>query len=277
MLPNAIVIGAAKCGTTSLHEYLDLHPEIAMSREKELNFFVAEQNWSRGLAWYEAQFGDAPIRGESSPAYTVHPLRPGVPERMSATIPGVRLVYLVRDPIDRIVSNYLHRSVNRPEMGTLHDALADPHVREWLVMPSCYWLQLEEFLRYFPREQILVVDSDDLRRSRQQTLAAIFAFLGAAASYRVPGFDRTHNVATGRVRRTRIGETVSDALEHLLGPSRSQALRERVPSSLKSPFRYDSGPPVLGEGLRTALMEELSPQVSRLRAETGLAFSGWSL
>src|ERR1700694_4198191 len=90
MLPNLIVIGGAKCGTSSLHYYLRLHPEIFMSRQKELNFFIEEMNWSEGLHWYEAQFQNGAqyaIRGESSPQYTRYPIFRGVPERMHQVIP----------------------------------------------------------------------------------------------------------------------------------------------------------------------------------------------
>ena len=95
MLPNLIVIGAAKCGTTSLHEYLNEHPEISMSSEKELYFFVEEKNLGKGLAWYESQFDpSAPVRGESSPGYSALPLYRGVPERMAETIPDAKLVVI---------------------------------------------------------------------------------------------------------------------------------------------------------------------------------------
>src|SRR5919108_5357536 len=204
VLPNLIVIGAAKCGTTSLHEYLDEHPEISMSREKELHFFVDGKNWGRGLAWYESHFDSAaPVRGESSPGYSAFPLYRGVPERMAETIPEAKLIYLVRDPVQRIVSHYTHRTVNWPEMGTLEEALADPHIREWLVTPSRYWLQLEQYLSRFPAERILVVDSDELRASRIDVLARIFAFLDVDPSFRSPRFRRAHNSATGRIRRNR--------------------------------------------------------------------------
>src|ERR687894_2292944 len=73
-LPNLIVIGAQKCGTSVLHYYLSLHPEVSMSRPKELNFFIEERNWPRGLDWYKSQFdGDARVRGEASPNYTAYP------------------------------------------------------------------------------------------------------------------------------------------------------------------------------------------------------------
>ena len=70
-MPNLIIIGGLKCGTTSIHHYLGLHPEIQMSKPKELNFFVSELNWDLGLDWYASRFDDRfAVRGESSPHYT---------------------------------------------------------------------------------------------------------------------------------------------------------------------------------------------------------------
>jgi hypothetical protein len=87
-LPNTVIIGAMKCGTTSLHTYLDCHPSISMSRRKETNFFVHHQNWSKGLGWYRSHFTeDKPVIGESSPNYARYPVFPGVPERMHMVVP----------------------------------------------------------------------------------------------------------------------------------------------------------------------------------------------
>ena len=105
MLPNLIVIGAERCGTSSLHRYLRSHPQVFMSKKKELNFFVAEREWRRGRSWYERQFpADAPVRGESSPAYTAYPVFSGVPARLAALVPDAQLLYLVRDPVERTIS-----------------------------------------------------------------------------------------------------------------------------------------------------------------------------
>jgi len=91
-LPNLIVIGAQKSGTTSLHHYLSLHPEIMMSKHKELNYFNEELNWKKGLAWYKSHFiGEAKIYGESSPHYTFYPLYKGVAQRMYSIIPEAKL------------------------------------------------------------------------------------------------------------------------------------------------------------------------------------------
>src|SRR3954452_1285883 len=92
-LPNLIVIGGLKCGTTSLHHYLNLHPEVAMSRPKELNFFVADLNWPLGPDWYASHFeASAPVRGESSPHYTNRPRFDGVPDRVHSVLGSPRLV-----------------------------------------------------------------------------------------------------------------------------------------------------------------------------------------
>ena len=102
MRPNLIIIGAAKAGTTSLHYYLGLHPEISMSQRKELRFFSHEKYWSRGIEWYESHFsGIAKIYGETSPSYAMYPRYPDPPERMHALVPHAKLIYVVSDPIER--------------------------------------------------------------------------------------------------------------------------------------------------------------------------------
>lgn len=277
MLPNLIVIGAAKCGTTSLNEYLDAHPDVTMAPEKELNFFVEEKNWANGVDWYGGRFADAPVRGEASPAYSAYPLYRGVPERIREVVPEVRLVYLVRDPIDRVVSHYLHRSVNWPDMPPLAEALDDDVLHDWLVTPSRYWLQVERYLECFPDEQLLVLDSDDLRERRAETMRRVFAFAGVDPDFDSEQFAASHNRATGQVRRNRSGRAVSRALSRALGPARATALAARAPSALKEPFRTRVERPVVDDALRERLAAELRGDVDRLRAHTGLAFAGWSL
>ncbi len=87
MLPNLLIIGAAKCGTTSLHEYLGAHPEIFMAGRKELELFTRD-DWRERIGWYEEQFPvDAPVRGESTPTYTMAPYLASTSERMHELVP----------------------------------------------------------------------------------------------------------------------------------------------------------------------------------------------
>src|SRR5436190_20938382 len=107
-LPTFFIIGAPRSGTSSLHHYLNLHPEIGMSRLKETHHFVDNvQPPARRVedrAEYEALFpSDARVRGEASPSYACYPQHGGAPERISVLLPDAKFIYLVRDPIERTV------------------------------------------------------------------------------------------------------------------------------------------------------------------------------
>ena len=133
-LPNLIVIGAQKCGTSGLHYHLGLHPEISMSKPKELNFFIEERDLAprRRLVQAAISTPDAAVRGEASPNYTAYPQHLGVPERIHSIVPDVRLIYMLRDPLDRIAAHWVHNYAKRREKGDLRvDALAPQHVVLW--------------------------------------------------------------------------------------------------------------------------------------------------
>jgi hypothetical protein len=280
VLPNLIVIGAAKCGTTSLHAYLGAHPEISMSSQKELDFFVPEKSGGRSADWYANQFPDAPVpvRGECSPSYTAYPVYRGVPERIRELIPDVRLVYLVRDPVERIVSHYIHRISTHPELqASLEQMLDDPSQGEWLLTLSRYWLQLERYLAHFPPERILVVDSDDLRERREVSLRQIFTFVGVDPEYTSNVFATTHNPRPQPTRRTFAGRMIHSGLSRVVGPGRAAEMVVRSPPALRDPFRRLVERPAPSDSLRDRLAEELRADVHQLRRHTGLAFAGWSL
>lgn len=274
-LPNLIVIGAPKCGTTSLHSYLGAHPEIAMSREKELDFFLDDESGDRSLGWYASQFEEAPVRGEASPRYSVWPIHPGVPERMSSVIPETRLVYLVRDPIERLVSHWVHNSLGF-ERAPFAEAVTAPGDNRYLAASS-YATQLERYLEHFPRERILIVDADDMRRDRAATLRRVFGFAGVDETASAPSFSRELNVAAGTVRRNRAGNAVASALAQTLGTERAERVRNRLPEPLKRPFTRTLEPPCVEGDLRRRLVQVLGPEVERLRQLTGQSFAGWSL
>ena len=240
-LPNLVIIGAMKCGTTALHRLLDEHPDIAMASGKELNFFFgpatdpgenAASTWHRGLGWYAGQFdARAAIRGESSPGYT-SPDHPEVARRMAAVVPGVRLVYLVRDPIERAVSQYRHHRADGTEPRPVADALLDPGSQ--YIARGRYFDRLTPFLRTFAREQILVVSQEDLLRDPDRSLNLVYRFLEVKPSVPAAPPARRWNVA-------RVGDVV------------------------------------LPRQLRDRLGREFADDVARLREFTGQRFATWSV
>jgi hypothetical protein len=183
-LPNLVIIGAMKCGTTALHYLLDRHPDVAMASGKELNFFFGlatspgdgtGSTWHRGLEWYASQFDHrAVIRGESSPGYT-SPDHPETPERMAAIVPDARLAYLVRDPIDRAISQYRHHRAERTETRPASEALLDPLSQ--YVARGRYFERLAPFLRSYRREQIVIISQEDLLRDTDHVLGRVCEFL----------------------------------------------------------------------------------------------------
>jgi hypothetical protein len=194
-LPTMLVIGAMKCGTSALHHYLSLHPDVSMAREKEVNFFFGPDEpphddpatwwrtglWHRGLEWYADRFAEGyAVRGESSPGYT-DPAHPEVAGRVARVLPDVRLVMLVRDPVERAVSQWAHHVRDGDETRPVEEALLDP-ASQYLER-SRYFASMRPFLSRFRREQLLVVVQERLLADRRAELSRVFAHVGADPAF----------------------------------------------------------------------------------------------
>jgi hypothetical protein len=245
-LPNLVIIGAMKCGTTSLHHYLDLHPEISMSRPKELNFFVGRDdagaedrldwsrgNWHRGARWYAGHFDPAAtVRGEASPGYT-SPSHPLVAGRMAALVPDARLVYAVRDPVARAVSQYLHHRREGTETRDLEDALLDAGSQ--YIARGRYFERLAPFLDTGVfADSVTVVAQEQLHDDLRTTMRDLFARL------------------------------------HVDGDFWCPAMNERRSASSECA-------PALGSRVRHRLAEAFRDDADRLRDFTGREFPAWSV
>ena len=272
-LPNLIVIGAQKCGTSGLHYYLSLHPEISMSSPKELNFFIKERAWDRGVDWYRRHFdAGASVRGESSPNYTAYPHHAGVPERMRSLVPDARLILLVRDPVDRIAAHWVHNYAKRREKGDMATTLLHPNTT--YVLRSQYYMQLRQFLNHYSAEQILVLDQDDLRHSRLDTLRTIFDFVGVDPDFEHPGFTRERHRTGRKHRATRAGLRLEKLGMRMFGGKlpRGFWFAERL-LFLRRPIDV----PDVRDELSPEVITVLHEDADRLREFTGRSFDRWSV
>ncbi len=284
-LPTFFIIGAARSGTTSLHYYLSLHPEISMSAEKEPHFFAGPAGdlpfgspRVASLADYRALFDPSVrVRGEASPSYSAYPRRVGVPDRIRAAVPEARMIYLVRDPIDRTVSHYRHRVATEGERRDIATALGDFEPANIYLCASRYATQLEQYLACFPADRILVIEQGELRRLRARTLHRIFDFLGVAADFSSPDFAREYR---GSDANRRFPAWYRAALDlgartplSLLPPAARRGLRARVERATL-PVLPDVA---LDSRLRDRLADLLGPEAERFRKLTGLDTPTWNL
>ena len=196
-LPDAVILGAMKSGTSSLHNYLVQHPNVIEPLRKEVHFF--DLNFARGERWYRAHFGrcDQPgLNLDSSPYYLFHP---AVPQRLPGLLPHAKLIVLLRDPVRRAYSHYWHeRDKGReplsfadaiaaePErLGNAQERLADAtlersreHQHFSYLARGRYAEQLDRWFAVAPRERFLVLRFEDLARDPLGTLNATLDFLG---------------------------------------------------------------------------------------------------
>ena len=193
--PNFIIIGAMKAGTTSLYEYINQHPQALPCAQKEVHFFV--HHYDKGLDWYLAHFPPIPkgenfITGEASPGYLCNTVQPQV----QATFPQIKLIAVLRNPIDRAISHYYHNVKHGIEIRSFEAAmnaeieaisrLSDINlVREtknWskqqgYLFTGLYVYYLQKWLATFDRQQLLVIKSEDLYEQPQATMQNVFDFL----------------------------------------------------------------------------------------------------
>ena len=195
--PDFVIIGTQRGGTTSLHAYLSAHPQVITPATKELHFLT--DRYERGLDWYLGQFpAELPpdvITGEATPYALFHPL---APRRLREIAPAAKSIVLLRNPVDRAYSHFLlerSRGEETLDFAAALDAelerldgeearlardpayVSDPHKHASYMARGEYARQLERWFGVFPREQILVVRSEDLYERSAETFARVADFL----------------------------------------------------------------------------------------------------
>jgi hypothetical protein len=253
---------------------MGLHPNIRMSRRKELNFFNFDTNFERGESWYRSWFRtDRPVRGEASPGYAAWPQFRDVPARMRAVVPDAKLIYLVRDPIERLVSHWLHNVLESKEARPLPDAVGSPD--NPYVARSLYGVQLERYLEHWPLDRILIVRSDDLLDDRAATLARVFRFTGADPSFSDPRFGWLRHRTAIKRRRTALGQRIAATAPMRLLGRLPERLRWPIEDLLYLPFSTKIDRPGLDAALVDELRRRFRLDLERLGVLTGERFDEW--
>jgi len=271
MLPNFLIIGAAKCGTTSLHRQLRSHPDVFMpgGRWKEPTFFSdhGPGRWSRGLDWYASLFSDRQGEravGEASTSYTKAPHHAGVPDRIARVLPDVKLIYMVRDPIDQIVSHYRQLVFFNGLRCSFQDAVRHEGV---LIDTARYATQLQPYRDRFSAARIRIVPFERYVRDPVREARRLCRFLGVDDGIDLP-LDRPRNASAGRrLIRPRHSARVYRAAQKVLPPPARRLFDRVLTRPLPQP---DRSAPIFD-----AIRERLEPEVRALEAMTGLDLADW--
>ncbi len=281
-LPNLFLVGSMKSATTSLHNYLDMHPEIFMSKSpwKEPHFFVAENNWKRGFAWYYNLFKDAADEkylGESSTDYTKYPNFLGVADRIHQYCPDAKIIYIMRDPIERAISQYWWEVEFSAEGRKMPQAIMN---NDWILNASNYALQLKQYIKLFGMEAIYTLTTEELNAAPNETMRKIFAWLLVDPELDLGQIEyKTYNRSKEAVNRV-MG---SGFFSHLKGTKFWAFLKKVIPA--RSSLRYSlknwlSRPVEKNEEGRDETIVLLRPvmqqQVEELSQLLGRKFPEWT-
>ena len=279
-IPNLFIIGAMKSGTTSLHHYLAHHPQAFMCEPKEPGYFVEELNLRMGLDWYLGLFqhaNGARIIGESSTHYAKLPAYQGVCERIHAFNPDARFVYLMRDPLQRMVSHYWHNVRNlfleaeRRDFSTA--VAADPTYFAF----SDYAAQLEPYFRLFGRDRVYCIVYEDLVADPEGTTRMLLQWLGLEGEIPPSVFTERWNARPPGIRQARglglLNRLAHSGLWARVSPHIPRGLK-RYASSLAS--REVKVEKEVTEGMLAQLRPRLRVQVDSLRVLLGREFPQWS-
>ncbi|MGK7897594.1 MAG: tetratricopeptide repeat protein [Xenococcus sp. (in: cyanobacteria)] len=193
-MPDFLIVGATKCGTSSLYYYLSHHPQILFSHKKELNFF--RKDFQRGIDWYLSHFPTITDRsnfltGEATPNYLRFPI---VAQRIQKYCPNSKLIILLRNPVERAISWHYHKK----NTGLINDNLEQAIKKELKllqtlgesdimnigfndpdnIIASLYYYQIKAWMKHLPRQQFLILKSEDFYSSPENTMEQVFSFLG---------------------------------------------------------------------------------------------------
>ena len=259
--PDFVIIGAMKCGTTTLAAQLAAQPGIFVTTPKEPAFFSHDDIYSQGLNWYSelyrmAQPGD--IKGEASTEYTKLPTYPDAVERLFAYAPDAKLIYITRDPVDRVISHYMHWWRDGKVSNDMDRAVREnPEFIEY----SKYDAQLQPWIDRFGEPAILRLTMEDMAENPQAVLQQAAAHIGYQGEVHWRDDMDRMNPGVGHIRSFPLKRLLVD------NPLMEVLRRNLVPKSWRLKVRKIMGlelseKPVMGEKTRAYVLSELGKPLS---------------
>lgn len=260
-LPHFVIIGAMKSATSSLYDQLSAQPGIFMCTPKEPNFFSDSEQFIKGMSWYSNLFApaeEASLIGEASTHYTKLPTHPETVQRIKEYLPDARFIYVMRHPVNRLISHYIH------EWSTgVYKCSIDKAIDKYpeLVTYGCYAMQLEPYLQTFGYSSVLPVFFDHLLKEPQAELERICRFIGYQGTPLWKYDLKPDNVSSERIRKFPgykyfVESNLATSLRRLFIP---KILRNAIKTKLRMQDR-----PVLNSELQTRVESEFDRDLENL-------------
>lgn len=277
--PNLFLVGSMKCGTTTLHNLLDQHPDIFMCQNPKEPAWFAGGNSGKSEDWYLQRFADAGAAryvGESSTDYTKAPRLDGVADRIRAYSPDARILYIMRDPVARAISHYWWEVEYSAEGRSLIEAVASsPEIAD----VGNYAMQLRSYVGAFGRERILTMTMEQLIADRNASMRSVFEFLGLDDAEVADTPERHDNkgkqevprvIGSGAFSRLK-GTPVWSAAKAIFPPN----LRKKAMQAMSRPTPRIDDPETLDAAAR-AIRPRLIAETAELEALVGRRFPEWT-
>lgn len=280
-----LLIGAQKSGTTSLWRHIAAHPQIFVPATKEVEFFSDPRRFERGVEWYwDTFFSNAPKRACKGEATTQYMMFPEVPGRIRNAFPDVKLLALLRNPIDRAYSHYRMSVMREYESRSFEDCVDALLARPGGEAPDIHgdYLRFGEYgrilggyLRHFDAERLCVVFTETLDADPGRLTRSVYEFLGVDSSFRPDNLSKRLNVSGDRVLPA-VGHSLRRAvgrarrlplLDRLISEDRYEAFKFWTRTELNVRGAHDPGPRPTS---RARLADYFAPDVRKLRHELGI-------
>ena len=276
MRPNFLVIGAPKAATTALCHNLAQHPDVFFSEPKEPFFFSDDAIHARGMAWYESLFAAAGTRtaiGEGSTTYSVNGVFPQTVGRIVEALPDVRVIYQLRDPLERMRSHWIELAAQGRTMLPFDRAVRE---EAEIVDASRYWRQLEAYRTHLADDRILVLFFEDYQRDAIATLQRCFNFLGVDPAVEIAGAAAPRHTSQGRRADRALTNWVRRRVPAFdrLRDAMPRPLRKLAKLALKQPI---VGKPEWDPDTRAWALEQVRGDAARVLEFAGKPAHYWEL
>ena len=272
-----VIIGAMKCGTTTLSRILAKHPDVCFCQKKEPHFFSKNSDWQNNLEEYRSLYQpqDNQICGEASTTYTFYPVF-NVAPKLYQFNPKLKLIYIMRNPYDRVVSQYLHCYSRSYTSLSLEQAIL---TTPGYINLTRYFVQIKPYLELFGREQILLLTLEEFANHREETLAKIADFLNIDAR-KFEDADSIHaNQSIGNVRHNiKIEKMRRHNIISTLKPFVPELVKKTI---LKGIYRFTDRKiqekPIISDYLKTTIANLVTLDVLEIEKLMGRKLEEWDL